>query len=249
MRIVGTNLPEDAWFNPVAVAATGAISLAAGSRAIDGVTVGQYNAGDPRVQRVLVWQQADSKTNGIYNATNDVPWSRALDANDNTQWAQGVQVLINGGSTYGGSVFRCSAAGTNGQIVVGTTLITFAIVAVTPIQLPSVDIRKPASAATVAILASDIDVGIDTRSTAVTINLPSAAAWRTLNPFALELVIDDYYGNAFTNNITPALNGADAFAGAYAASPPVISANSGLLRLRPDVTGGVAVGWIVRGVN
>jgi hypothetical protein len=59
-------------------------------------------------------------------------------------------------------------------------------------------------------------------------------------------VIHDYYGNAFANHITFALAAGDVFAGAWAAAPPIINANSGLLRLRPDPD---LPGWIVRGVN
>lgn len=126
------------------------------------------------------------------------------------------------------------------------------VVSMVPIaqgQFPVLALRKPASAANVAILAADVEVGIDTRTTAVNIGLPGAAAWAAANPFSSELVIIDYYGNAFNRNITPTLNGGDTFAGAYAAAPPLINANSGLLRLSPDITAGVVVGWIVRGVN
>lgn len=113
-------------------------------------------------------------------------------------------------------------------------------------QLPTVTIRKPASSATVTVLSSDIEVGIDTRSTAVTVTLPGASAWATANPFGLELVIYDYYGNAGTNSIAFSLAGGDSFAGAWGTSPPVISADSGILRLRPDAS---LPGWVVRGVN
>jgi hypothetical protein len=248
MRIVGTNLPEDAWFSPVAVATTGAnISLAAGSQTIDGVLVGQYNSGDPRVQRVLVKDQADQTTNGIYNATADIPWARAKDANDNTQWAQGVQVLVTQGATMAGAFFRVTSAGTNGQIVVGKTQLTFAQFSlsnlggqITQTQLPGVSIRKPASAATIAVNASDIEVGIDTRSTAVTVNLPAVAAWVAANPFGLTLSILDYYGNAAANNITPSPAGGDTFN--WGGVTPKILGNFGILRLRPDAA---ANAWMI----
>src|ERR1700733_9760551 len=93
-------------------------------------------------------------------------------------------------------------------------------------------VRKPASGATIAIQTSDIEVGIDTRTTAVSATLPSAVSWATNNPNGLELVINDYYGNAATNNVTPSLFGGDSFA--YGGITPVINANFGLLRLRPD---------------
>lgn len=112
-------------------------------------------------------------------------------------------------------------------------------------KLPFVGtIRKPASAATIAILTTDIEVGIDTRTTAVSATLPGAVAWAAANPNGLELVLNDYFGNAAANTITPSLFAGDAFA--YGAVTPVITANFGLLRLRPDPG---LPGWVVRGVN
>lgn len=105
-------------------------------------------------------------------------------------------------------------------------------------------VRKPASAAAVAILTSDIEVGIDTRTTAVSAALPSAVAWAAANPNGLELVLNDYFGNANSNAITPSLFAGDAFA--YGSVTPIITAGFGLLRLRPDPA---LPGWIVRGVN
>lgn len=105
-------------------------------------------------------------------------------------------------------------------------------------------VRKPASAATITILNGDIEVGIDTRTTAVSATLPSAVAWSATNPNGLELVLNDYYGGAATNAITPSLFAGDSFA--YGGVTPVINANFGLLRLRPDPA---LPGWIVRGVN
>ena len=107
-------------------------------------------------------------------------------------------------------------------------------------------IRKPASAATVTINTTDIEVGIDTRSTAVTVDLPGVVAWSAQNPNGLELTISDYYGNAAANAITPALSGSDVFAGAWGTSGPVIKTDSGILKLRPDPA---VPAWIVYGAN
>jgi hypothetical protein len=103
-------------------------------------------------------------------------------------------------------------------------------------------IRLPGSAATIAILTSDIEVGIDTTSTAVSATLPSAAAWAAANPNGLELVLVDIKGSAASNPIMPVLNGSDVFS--YGGVTPVVSFNFGSLRLRPTPTG-----WYVRGVN
>lgn len=239
MRIVGTNLPEDAWINPVAVASTGSnLSLAAGQQTIDGVVVGQYTSGDPRVQRVLAKDQTSAVNNGIYNATSDIPWARALDANDKTQWAQGVQILVTSGTINGGAAFRCTSAGTNNQIIPGTTPLTF--VGAYGLPATAQAIQKPASAATINISSNWVEVGIDTRSTAVTVNLPSIATWAANNPFGLPLSILDYYGNASANNITPMPNGTDGFQ--WGGVTPLVESNFGILRLRPDVA---AAKWMV----
>lgn len=106
------------------------------------------------------------------------------------------------------------------------------------------NIRKPTSAATIAILSSDIEVGIDTRTTAVTATLPSAVAWAAANPTGLDLTLIDYYGNAATNNITPSPFAGDSID--WGGVTPTINANFGNLRLRPDTA---RPGWYVRGVN
>lgn len=227
MRIVGTNLPEDTWFNPVAVATTGTnISLNAGSQTIDGVVVGQYNSGDPRVQRVLVKDQTNTVNNGVYDATADIAWQRSKDANDVTQWGQGIQVFVNGGTTNAGAVYQVATVGTNGQIIPTRTAITFALES-SPAAANKV--QKPASAANVTILPNWRETGIDTRTTAVTAALPTIAAWIAANGGAI-LTIIDLYGNALANPITP--SSADGFQ--WGGVTPLIESNFGILRLRPD---------------
>jgi hypothetical protein len=235
MRPLGTALPEDPWFNPVAVATTGSnISLVAGAQTIDGTLVGQFNSGDPRVQRVLVKDQTSAINNGIYDATADIAWVRSKDANDITQWAQGVQVFVNGGANNAGAIYQVTTAGTNGQIIPTKTAINFSL-AVTPTS--STKVQKPASAATVTILASWRDTGIDTRTTAVTAPLPTISAWVAANGGAL-LTLIDLYGNAATNPITPSSSDGFQWGGVV----PLIESNFGILRLRPDTDLGK---WLV----
>lgn len=100
-------------------------------------------------------------------------------------------------------------------------------------------IRRPAAAAVVAILTSDIEVGIDTSATAVTANLPSATAWAAANQNGLELTLLDYTGNADTHNVTPVLSGSDIFVGGF--TPQLLNPFA-LIKLRP-VPG---VGWYLR---
>lgn len=101
--------------------------------------------------------------------------------------------------------------------------------------------RLPVAAATINILTSDIEVGIDATSTAVACPLPSAAAWATANPNGLELTIFDFKGQAPTHNITPSLNGADTFVQGIV---PIIKSAYGEIKLRP-----MGTSWYVRATN
>lgn len=106
-------------------------------------------------------------------------------------------------------------------------------------------IRNPVFAATVAILTSDIEVGVSTATSAVTVNLPSAAAWAAAFPggaTGLDLLIIDRTGNGLAHPMTFVLNGADTFM--QGALPP-LAVNFGSLRLRPS--GSPVSGWIVKG--
>lgn len=99
--------------------------------------------------------------------------------------------------------------------------------------------RLPAPAASVTVLTTDIELGIDTTSTAVNANLPTATAWAAANPNGLDLALFDYTGHADTHNITPVASGSDIFIGGIT---PLVQNAYGLLRLRP-VPG---VGWYLR---
>lgn len=104
--------------------------------------------------------------------------------------------------------------------------------------------RFPASAASVAILSTDVEVGIDTTAAAVATPLPSAASWAAANPNGLELTIFDHTGSGAAHNITPSLNGADTWVQGVA---PVVASNFGLLKLRP--MGSPVNSWYVRAIN
>jgi hypothetical protein len=113
---------------PCLVATTGNIALS-GLQTIDGVALAAGN-------RVLVWQQTDATTNGIYNASSG-NWTRAIDASSNDQWAAGMQVGITAGFTRARAFFQVTSAD---PIALGTSQIVFQAVVS---NLPS---GKPLSA-------------------------------------------------------------------------------------------------------
>lgn len=104
--------------------------------------------------------------------------------------------------------------------------------------------RLPGSAATVAILSTDTEVGINTATTAVSVNLPSIATWLAANPLGLDLMIFDDTGNAGTHNITAVPNGTDSFVQSIT---PVITGNYGKMSLRPVL--GAPNKWFIKGLN
>ena len=108
--------PDLAWKAPVRVATTGAnINLAVGGLlTIDGVALAAGN-------RVLVKDQTDATTNGIYNAQTG-PWTRAIDAANNSQFANGLQVMVVQGTVNNGLGFQLTTAD---PITLGTSALTF----------------------------------------------------------------------------------------------------------------------------
>jgi len=105
---------------PCAVATTSDMtSIMIGTPVIDGY---QVQAGD----RVLVWQNSDETSNGIY----DVPqpggasaWTRSVDFSKSSAIYEGTQVLVVNGTKWGGSIFGCKTQ----RPVIGTSPITFQI--------------------------------------------------------------------------------------------------------------------------
>ncbi|WP_047229993.1 phage tail-collar fiber domain-containing protein [Pseudomonas brassicacearum] len=101
----------------VRVAATGNVVLS-GAQQIDGIAV---TAG----QRVLLPLQTAARENGIWIAANGA-WSRAADANTSTKMAPGLTVMVEEGAKNGDSLWHLV---TNGPITLGTTALTFEMLA------------------------------------------------------------------------------------------------------------------------
>jgi phage-related tail fiber protein len=106
--------PDLAIKAPVRVATTGSNIALSGLQTIDGVALA---AGD----RVLVKDQTDATTNGLYNASTG-NWTRTIDANNNSQWAQGVMVLIVQGTANQFTHWIMTAVN---PITLGTTSLTW----------------------------------------------------------------------------------------------------------------------------
>ncbi len=114
---IGTNPnPDLAIKAPVRVATTGSGITLSGLQTIDGVALA---AGD----RVLVKDQTDATTNGIYNAQTST-WTRTIDANNNSQFAQGLMVAVAGGAVNANGLFRLTTAN---PITLGTSALTWSL--------------------------------------------------------------------------------------------------------------------------
>lgn len=141
-------------------------------------------------------------------------------------------------STQWSSITQFISA-SSGLTAIGATALTLSI------AIPNM--RFATAAPTVALLSTDIEVGIDPSSSSVTVTLPSVVAWAAANPFGLALTIVDITGGATSSRtITPSLNGTDTFF--YGAVTPTITQPYGLLKLRPAGTSTVT-GWSVMGLN
>ena len=112
---IGTNPnPDLAIKAPARVATTGSNITLSGLQTIDGIALA---AGD----RVLVKDQTDPTTNGLYNAATG-PWTRTIDGNNNSQWSQGVMALVTQGNTNNFTLWIMTAAN---PITLGTTNLTW----------------------------------------------------------------------------------------------------------------------------
>ena len=106
--------PDLAWKAPVRAATTGSNITLSGLQTLDGVALA---VGD----RVLVKDQADQTTNGLYNVATG-PWTRTIDAANNSQWSQGMLVLVTQGTTNPFTMWALTAVN---PIVLGTTDLTW----------------------------------------------------------------------------------------------------------------------------
>jgi hypothetical protein len=110
---------------PVKVATTAAITLS-GAQTIDGIAVSANTSPTPP-DRVLVKNQSDQTTNGIYDVQSGT-WARAKDFDGARDAKTGTLVYVVSGSTNGGHLFKCTSAD---PIRIGTDAITFADASVT----------------------------------------------------------------------------------------------------------------------
>ena len=145
---------------PCVVATTVAITLS-GTQTIDGVAVVAGN-------RVLVKNQADATTNGIYVVSAST-WARAVDMSLTDDLYTGVQILINSGSTYTNKIFVLTTAN---PITLGTTGLTFTL------SIYGTGTVTSVSALTLGTTGTDLSstVANSTTTPVITLNVPTASA-------------------------------------------------------------------------
>ena len=136
---IGTNPnPDLAIKAPVRVATTGSNITLSGLQTIDGVALA---AGD----RVLVKDQTNAITNGLYNASTG-NWTRTIDANNNSQLTTGTLVNVTAGAANAGKTYELTAAV---PIVLGVVVVDHNLIAEEagrfgpPHPLREVSIRNP----------------------------------------------------------------------------------------------------------
>ena len=114
---------------PCRVATTAAITLS-GLQTIDGVVL---NSGD----RVLVMNQADQTTNGIYNCLAGA-WTRDTDFNTSLLIIQGTLILITEGLVSSGIIYQLTTAN---PITLGTSNLTFVLYDYTNVSLSAANLH------------------------------------------------------------------------------------------------------------
>lgn len=101
------------WKQSVRAATTANITLS-GLQTIDGISVAAN-------ERVLVKNQTDKKTNGIYSAASGA-WARTTDADANAEVTAGLAVMVSEGTTLGDTQWVLA---TNDPITIGTSDLDF----------------------------------------------------------------------------------------------------------------------------
>lgn len=119
---------------PVLVATTAAITLT-GEQSVDGVTTNG--------SRVLVKNQVDQTTNGVYVSDNG-DWVRANDFDGNTDLVKGTLVFVTSGSTNSGNIYQLTTAD---PVTIGTSNLTFSDISTTLIADGTVTTNKLADGA------------------------------------------------------------------------------------------------------
>lgn len=109
---LGGGSGSNAIWDPVVVATTANITLS-GEQTIDGVLTS--------ADRVLVKNQSTGSQNGIYVSAAGA-WSRATDADEDSEVIAGKLVAVNEGSTHADTLWQLT---TNDPITVDTTSLTF----------------------------------------------------------------------------------------------------------------------------
>ena len=113
-RRIGLN--SGAAFKVPCKAASTANLVLSGEQTVDGVAC---VTGD----RVLVKDQTDQTTNGLYNAATG-NWTRTIDAANNSQVTQGQLVLVSQGSANINTTFELTAVN---PVTLGTSLLTYIV--------------------------------------------------------------------------------------------------------------------------
>src|SRR5579871_388173 len=111
--------PDLAIKAPARAATTGSNITLSGLFTLDGIALA---AGD----RVLVKDQTDARTNGLYNASTG-PWTRTIDAANNSQWTRGTQIAVTDGIANAGKTYELSAVT---PVVLGASNLTFALLTI-----------------------------------------------------------------------------------------------------------------------
>ena len=208
---------------PVAAATTANITLS-GIQTIDGVSVGSAS------ERVLVKNQTDTTTNGIYIASSG-NWTYAQDAGGNTDWTAGTLVYVQQGTVSAGLVYAQTTAA---PVTIGTSAIVFAVQGAISAMPPPA--TRTVTATPITVTAADQIILVDTVTinAAVSVVLPAASTMTGLRP----VTIKDLTGGAGAHNITITPNGSEKIDGL---SSIKISGNYGAFTIKPITTGGWAI--------